>query len=226
MNKDEQRGCDDDGGFAPIAFEHLNHKLFIQNLNLLGEFSPGLDKTLGDIQPTETELLVNDAGEFDLIVRGQPLIGMGNKTWAAQERPSYHDVHRIIDLPEGVEGVEIETINRMAKRLREEIGKREAEITDLRGNESDIKHTLQLARRLGEDLERGARREADVIVGEARLEAERVLMAAAEERRELQAEIVRLRSNRMRMMAEMRAVVDAYGRMIDDMEQQEVSAAR
>ena len=112
------------------------------------------------------------------------------------------------------------------QRLREEIGKREAEITDLRGNETDIKHTLQLARRLGEDLERGARREADVIVGEARLEAERVLMAAAEERRELQAEIVRLRSNRMRMMAEMRAVVDAYGRMIDDMEQQEVSAAR
>lgn len=112
------------------------------------------------------------------------------------------------------------------QRLREEIGRREAEITDLRGNETDIKHTLQLARRLGEDLERGARREADVIVGEARLEAERVLMAAAEERRELQAEIVRLRSNRMRMMAEMRAVVDAYGRMIDDMEQQEVSAAR
>jgi cell division initiation protein len=111
------------------------------------------------------------------------------------------------------------------QRLREEIGRREAEIADLRGNESDIKHTLQLARRLGEDLERGARREADVIVGEARLEAERVLMAAAEERRELQAEIVRLRSNRMRMMAEMRAVVDGYGRMIDDMEL-EAPAAR
>jgi cell division initiation protein len=111
------------------------------------------------------------------------------------------------------------------QRLREEIGRRESEIQDLKGNETDIKHTLQLARRLGEDLERGARREADVIVGEARLEAERVLMAAAEERRELQAEIVRLRSNRMRMMAEMRAVVDGYGRIIDDMEQ-EAPAAR
>ena len=55
------------------------------------------------------------------------------------------------------------------QRLREEIGRRDGEIADLRGNETDIKHTLQLARRLGEDLQRGARREADVIVGEARL---------------------------------------------------------
>ena len=30
------------------------------------------------------------------------------------------------------------------QRLREEIGRRESEIQDLKGNETDIKHTLQL----------------------------------------------------------------------------------
>ena len=76
------------------------------------------------------------------------------------------------------------------QRLREQLQRRESEIVELRSGEGDIKDTLLLARRLSEDMERAARREADVILGEARLEAEKVLQTAAEERRALQAELV------------------------------------
>ncbi len=101
------------------------------------------------------------------------------------------------------------------QRLREQLQRRESEIVELRSGEGDIKDTLLLARRLSEDMERSARREADVILGEARLEAEKVLLTAAEERRALQAELVRLRSTRIKMVADLRGLIDGYGRMVD-----------
>ena len=109
--------------------------------------------------------------------------------------------------------------------LRDELSRKDAEIGEMRDKESDIKTTLMLARQVKDDMERGARREADVIVGEARLEAERILMAASEERRELQADLVRLRSSRAKLLADLRGVLDSYVRVVSDMEQ-EAPAAR
>lgn len=106
---------------------------------------------------------------------------------------------------------------RSNQRLREEVARRNAEIAELRSNESDIKNALMLARRVSQDMERTARREADVIVGEARIEAERVLLEVSEERRELQADIVRLRSSRTRMLADLRGVLEGYSRTIEEL---------
>jgi cell division initiation protein len=111
----------------------------------------------------------------------------------------------------------MEEVLRENQRLRDEVARRDAEISDLRGNEGDIKDTLMLARRLSDDLGRKARHEADVIVGEARLEAERLLLSLSEERRELQAELVMLRSRRSRLIADLRGVLDGYGRALDEL---------
>ncbi len=100
------------------------------------------------------------------------------------------------------------------QRLREMIGRRDGEINQLKGEESSIKDTLVLARRLTEDLERKARRESDLIVGEARLEAQKILMATADERRNLQAEIVQLQSMKARFVAEMHALLSAHAHML------------
>jgi cell division initiation protein len=119
----------------------------------------------------------------------------------------------------------METLLKENQGLRDEVGRKDAEIADLRDKESDIKTTLMLARQVKDDMERGARREADVIVGEARLEAERILMTASQERRELQGDLVRLRSSRAKLMADLRGVLDSYTRIVSDMEQ-EAPAAR
>lgn len=103
------------------------------------------------------------------------------------------------------------------QRLRELVARRDREIEEFRGNESDIKDTLLLAKRLTEELERSSRREADVIIGEARLEAERVLMAAADERRDIQEEVIALRTSKARLIAEVRAVIGAHARLLDEM---------
>ena len=119
----------------------------------------------------------------------------------------------------------LEETLRANQRLREDIGRRDAEIAELRNSESDIKNALMLARRVSDDMERSARREADVIVGEARIEAERVLLQVSEERRELQADIVRLRSSRARLLADLRGVLEGYARTIDELGR-EAPAAR
>lgn len=103
------------------------------------------------------------------------------------------------------------------QRLRETLQRRDQEIEDLRGSESDIKETLLLAKRLSEDLHRNARRESDVIVGEARLEAERILQAAADERRNMQEEVIALRTSRIRLVAEVRSVIEAHARLLQEM---------
>ncbi len=111
----------------------------------------------------------------------------------------------------------MEALLRENQRLRDEVARRDNEIADLRGSEGDIKETLMLARRVSEDMGRKARHEADVIVGEARIEAEGLLMTLADERRGLQADLVQLKSRRARLVADLRGVLDGYARSLDDL---------
>ena len=115
-----------------------------------------------------------------------------------------------------------ETLDELLKenqRLRDVIKRRDEEIDSLKGEESSIKDTLVLARRLTEELERKARRESDLIVGEARLEAQRILMSTADERRNLQGELAQLRAVKAKIVSEIQAVLDAHNRLIQEMTQ-------
>jgi cell division initiation protein len=104
------------------------------------------------------------------------------------------------------------------QRLKDLVATRDREVAELRDNEADIKDTLILARRLSDDLKRTARREADVAVGEARLEAERIIMAANDERANLQEGIVRLRSGKAQLIAELRAVLDTHAKLLEEVD--------
>ncbi|MFT4974900.1 MAG: cell division initiation protein [Myxococcota bacterium] len=106
---------------------------------------------------------------------------------------------------------------REGQQLREVIARQEQEIETLRGAESSIKDTLMLAQRLSDDLTRKGRREADLIIGEARLEAQQILRGVAEERRALQTEILQLEAQRVRMSADIRAVLETHSRILDGM---------
>lgn len=101
------------------------------------------------------------------------------------------------------------------QRLREVITRQEQEIDTLRNAESGIKDTLLLAQRLSEDLARKGRREADLIVGEARLEAQQILRDVADERRVLHSEVLQLEAQKIRLLSEMKAVLDAHTRILD-----------
>lgn len=101
-------------------------------------------------------------------------------------------------------------------RLRDELRERDAEVDRLRSEQAEIQETLILARRLSVELEGSARREADLIVGEARLDSERILAASHEEERQVQAVVVRLKAARLHHIAQMRALVEAHQKLLDE----------
>jgi len=94
----------------------------------------------------------------------------------------------------------------------------EKEVAKLRANEDEIKETLLVARKLTEDMSSQARREADLILGEARLEAQRVLTQAHDEHRDLLQEVVQLQGQRFQLIAGIRGVLDAQTRLMDEIE--------
>ncbi len=95
---------------------------------------------------------------------------------------------------------------------------RDREIDRLREAEAEIKETLLMARRISEDLQGTARREADLVLGEARLEAQQIINQTHDEHRHLLKEVMRLRSLRHQLVSQVRAVVDAHARLLDDCE--------
>jgi cell division initiation protein len=124
------------------------------------------------------------------------------------------EVHRFLD---GVRE-SLEATLRENLRLREELLARDQELADLRAESGEIKEALVMARRLVTEMEASARREADLLVGEARLEAERILSASHDEQRALQEANVRLRSMRLHHIGQLRALVAAQSQMLDELE--------
>jgi len=95
---------------------------------------------------------------------------------------------------------------------------RDREIARLRAEEGAVKETLMVARKFSEELNSSARREADLVLGEARLDAQRVLSQAHDEHRDLLQEVIHLKSLRLQHIAEIRAVLETHTRLIEEAE--------
>lgn len=108
----------------------------------------------------------------------------------------------------------LEEVLKENQRLKDQILTLDQEVEALRAGESGIKETLLLARQLATDVRRGAHREADVIVGEARIEAEQVLAAAHDEYRRLLDQVTRLRAARAQHVARIRALLEAQAQVL------------
>lgn len=113
----------------------------------------------------------------------------------------------------------LEEVLRENRTHQESVKARDREIESLRARESEIHQTLMLARRMTEELKDTSRREADLLLGEARLEAQRVLSTAHDEHRELLQEVIQLQSVRKRLAAELRAVMETHLRLVRELEQ-------
>lgn len=124
------------------------------------------------------------------------------------------DVHAFLDqVREALEASLRENL-----RLREQLLERDRELASLRAEAGDIKEALVLARRLSLDMEANARREADLIVGEARLEAESILASARDEDRVLTEHLTRLKTAKIHHVAQMRAFLVAQGQIVDELD--------
>jgi cell division initiation protein len=104
------------------------------------------------------------------------------------------------------------------KKLEEKLRATADEIGRMREAEGQIKDTLILAKKISEDLETNARREADLVLGEARLEAQRIISTSHDEHRDMLQDVHRLKGLRARLVAEIHAVLDTHGSLLEQVE--------
>ena len=104
------------------------------------------------------------------------------------------------------------------RRMEERIRDRELELERMRRNEDQIKETLLLAKKLSSDVEDNAKREADLVLGDARLDAQEIMSSAQTEYEDTLAQVTELRATRHRLVAELRAVLQIHTAMLDDLQ--------
>jgi cell division initiation protein len=108
--------------------------------------------------------------------------------------------------------------------LRDEFENLETEVARQKEIEGALRNTLISAERMADDVRTQARREADVIVAEARASARDMVSGAEAERERIHTEIRRLRTLEVDVRAEYRAfLVSALDRLEGDTEERQAS---
>ena len=112
----------------------------------------------------------------------------------------------------------IEALTRENLGLRDQLIEAQESITSVVAREQETQQRLEQAKRLGKDVLAAAEHRGEIMIAEAELKAESLLRDARENRASTMEEIIRLRRQKERFYAEMRALVEIHGRMLEDIE--------
>ena len=110
----------------------------------------------------------------------------------------------------GMVAEDYEGVVRDAEGLREQTIKLETRVADLAANEAVLQETLTTAQKLCEDLKRTAIKEAEVLIGEAEITAEKILGAAHRRAAKLAEDIREMQQLRTRLAASVGAAIDTH----------------
>lgn len=111
-------------------------------------------------------------------------------------------------------GDAFETLLNQKRALQEELEGQRHKVDELRDMESTLRNALVSAQKFSQDARDAARREADALLGEARLEKERVRLSYTELPDTLRHEISELRAARDRMRADIRAMLATHSALL------------
>ena len=98
--------------------------------------------------------------------------------------------------------------------LREQLASHEERARGLGETEKTLKDTLVTTQRVAEEMKEGAKRDAQLIVREATLSADKLLEESRAEEAKLRVEIQTLKRVRRQLIEELRATVERYDRTL------------
>jgi cell division initiation protein len=108
-----------------------------------------------------------------------------------------------------------EALLREAQTLRENVIRLEVQVERLSSNEVILQTTLTTAQKLSEDLKRTAIKEAENLIGEAEVRAEKVLDAAHRRATRLAGDLREMKQLRTRLAASVRSTIDTHIGLLD-----------
>ena len=109
---------------------------------------------------------------------------------------------------------EMELLARQVNELKEANLQQQKVIERYSEREDELKKTLLMTQQVATDMKTGARKEADLIIGRAELEAERLLDHAQERLTNLLTDISNLKRQRKQVEGELKGILDAHYGML------------
>jgi len=110
---------------------------------------------------------------------------------------------------------ELERLIRKNQDLQEDLARANARLDEMREREETLKETLVTTQKVTEDLKRSARREVDVMMAEAEIKAERLMLNAEERRQQLIEEIQEIKRQKVDFEVSLRGLLEKHIRMLD-----------
>jgi cell division initiation protein len=99
--------------------------------------------------------------------------------------------------------------------LRAEVHRLEEQLSDYRGRERALQETLVRAQEMSENLKEEGRRGADLVIGEAKLAAEKILAEAHQRLARLHDDLNELKRQYVQFETKIRSAVEAHLKLLD-----------
>jgi cell division initiation protein len=110
---------------------------------------------------------------------------------------------------------EMEELTRRLHKQDEELRQREAQIAEYRSREQLLQKTLTTAQKLAEEMKAQARKETEIVLSDAELQAEKIIANAQNKRLQLIGEIDELKRAKSSFVQQLGALVDSHKSLLD-----------
>ncbi len=120
---------------------------------------------------------------------------------------------------------EFEELLKDNSQIREEDRRKLERINQLEAGEKELRDTLVSVQRMTEEMKTNARKEGELIIEEAKLNARKIIEAAQAQALQIEAEINQLKRQRAEFESSLRATVEMHWRLLESTEEDAAEAA-
>jgi cell division initiation protein len=124
---------------------------------------------------------------------------------------SARDVEGYLELLAG----EFEEVVKENITLKETLKRLQMELEHHKERERTLQETMVTAQRISEDLRQAAKKEADIILGDAELQAEKIVHNAQQKLVQVVDDINELKRQRVQFESQVRSIIDAHQKLLE-----------
>jgi cell division initiation protein len=110
---------------------------------------------------------------------------------------------------------ELESLIKENNYLGEELSRKNTELVEYREREQTLKDTMITAQRITQDMKQNVAKEAQIILSEAELEADKIIKSAHDRVVSLQDDINELKKQRLQAESELRSMLTTQLKLLD-----------
>ena len=114
-----------------------------------------------------------------------------------------------------------EELIREVNSMKEEIRIKESQLEEHRERERTLKETMITATRIAEEVKQGARKEAEIVISAAEVQAEQIIQNAYTRLTRVMDDMNELKRQKAQFEANLKSLISAHGKLLDAMSERE-----